>query len=310
MSEMSRRDFLRGALALGAAAVAGDLARGRPSSDGKETQKTEPKEPAPAIAEKTPSVEVKPPAPSSRFLGEEIEMLSKDMENEEKRGLVLAELKRIEIKEADKLSKIRFGDDQAQREKYFKPFLEKKEKIEAAMEAADPGQKVPRAVIRGIIGMESGGKNAFNPATGAAGIFQMTAETARSLGLKVNEKNDERLNLAKAAQAAVKYLLELFERFGGQWGLALAAYAGGPTKLENRLRAKFGLKKDTITSELLRDKMVNIVTLYSREFKYLGKYHSIQYPFGAQAMAQWMDELTEREKKDERKNNESALARL
>lgn len=310
MSEMSRRDFLTGALALGAAAVAGDLARGCPSSDGKEMQKTEPKESAPAIAEKTPLVEVKPPALSSRFLGEEIEMLAKDMKSEKKRGLVLAELKRIEIKEANKLSKIRFGNDQAQREKYFQPFLEKREKIKAAVEAVDPGQKVPRAVIWGIIGMESGGKNAFNPATGAAGIFQMTTETARSLGLKVNEKNDERLNLAKAAQAAVKYLLELSERFGGQWGLALAAYAGGPTKLENRLRAKFGLKKDAITPELLRDKMVNIVTLYSREFKYLGKYHSVQYPFGAQAMARWMDELTERKKKDERKNNESALARL
>lgn len=310
MSEMSRRDFLKGALALGAAAIAGDLACERPSSDGKETQKTEPKELAPAIAEKTPSVEVKPPAPSLRFLGEEIEMLAKNMESEEKRELVLAELKRIEIKEADKLSKIRFSGDQTQREKYFQPFLEKREKVEAAVEAVDPGQKVPRAVIWGIIGMESGGKNAFNSDTGAAGIFQMTAETARSLGLKVNEKNDERLNLAKAAQAAVKYLLELSERFGGQWGLALAAYAGGPSKLERRLRAKFGLKKEPLTPELLKDKLINIVTLYSKKFKFLGKYHSIQYPFGAQAMARWMDELTEREKKDERKNNESALARL
>lgn len=310
MSEgMSRRDFLKGALALGAAAVAGDLACGRPSSDNEETQKIEPKEPAPAIEKKTPSVEVEPPAPSSRFLGEEIETLVMDVKNNDKKE-VLAELTRIEARETGKLLKVRFSKSPKQMEKYFKPFLEKKEKIEAAVEAADPGQKVPRAVIRGIIGMESGGRDMFNEETGAGGIFQMTAETARSLGLKVDKKNDERLDLAKAARAVVEYLLALYERFGGQWGLALAAYAGGPTKLENRLRAKFGLKKEPLTPELLKDKLVNIVTVYSRKFKFLGKYHSIQYPFGAQAMARWMDELTEREKKDERKNNESALARL
>lgn len=292
---MSRRGFLKGVLVLGAT-VAMDAACNRPD---REEAKENKKDPASTTIEQLQSIESGPPEMSSRFLGEEVEMLMRNVGKKEAKKLVLEELARIEKGEAAKLLKVRFNNSQKQMEKYFQPFFDNKEKIMKAIEAADPERKVPRVVILGLIGMESGGANVVNPTSGAAGIFQMTADTARSLDLKVGNKNttkDERFDYAKLSEVVVEYLLKLHTRFGEQWGLALAAYAGGPTRLEDRIRQKFGLKKEALTPELLEKKLINIVTLHSKKFKFLGKKHSVQYPFGAQAMAQWMEELTNRKK--------------
>jgi membrane-bound lytic murein transglycosylase MltF len=42
--------------------------------------------------------------------------------------------------------------------------------------------------------------------TGAAGDFQMEAETARKMGLRISEKNDERFDLDASSAAASKNL--------------------------------------------------------------------------------------------------------
>lgn len=302
--EISRRGFLKGALAAVATVVI-DGACNRP--DREETREKK-KDPASTTIEQLQSIESGSPEMSSRFLGEEVEMLMRNVGKKEVKRLVLEELARIEKGEAAKLLKIRFSNSQKQMEKYFQPFFDNKEKIMEAIEAADPEKKVPRAVIYGLIGMESGGRNkAINQDSGAGGIFQMTAETARSLDLEVNKEKDERLDYVKSSKAVVKYLLTLHTRFGEQWGLALAAYAGGPNRLEDRIRQKFGLKKEELTPELLEKKLINIVTLYSKKFKFLGKKHSVQYPFGAQAMAQWMEELTD-QKKDNSEEGKKVLA--
>ena len=95
----------------------------------------------------------------------------------------------------------------------------------------------------------------------------------------------------KAAAKASQYLENLRARFGNQWGLALMAYSGGPTKLEGRIRTSFKLgEKELLTEKLFREKNINAVTIYSKKFKRLGKHHSVQYPFGAQAMAVWLAE--------------------
>jgi len=61
---------------------------------------------------------------------------------------------------------------------------------------------------------------------GAVGPWQLMPETARILGLKVNQKVDERTNYTKSTHAAAKYLRDLYDEFG-DWLLVIAAYNGG-----------------------------------------------------------------------------------
>lgn len=69
---------------------------------------------------------------------------------------------------------------------------------------------------------------------GAAGLWQLMPETARHLGLKVDQYIDERHDVYKATEAAVKYLRQLYHRFG-DWELALAAYNCGPSRVRQAI---------------------------------------------------------------------------
>jgi membrane-bound lytic murein transglycosylase D len=76
---------------------------------------------------------------------------------------------------------------------------------------------------------------------GAAGLWQIMPATARSLGLRVNSKIDERLDVVKSSRAAAQYLKKLHSQFD-DWLLALAAYNCGPgnvRKAQRRARAYF-----------------------------------------------------------------------
>ncbi len=65
---------------------------------------------------------------------------------------------------------------------------------------------------------------------GAAGIWQLMPQTAKTLGLKVNKEVDERLDPIKSTIAASKYLKNLYTIFGN-WQLVLAAYNAGHIKI-------------------------------------------------------------------------------
>jgi membrane-bound lytic murein transglycosylase D len=70
---------------------------------------------------------------------------------------------------------------------------------------------------------------------GAAGYWQLMPGTARSLGLKVSGRIDERFNVLKATEAACKYLRTLYTQLGS-WSLVAAAYNAGPGYMKNQLK--------------------------------------------------------------------------
>ena len=73
--------------------------------------------------------------------------------------------------------------------------------------------------------IESNLLNAVSPA-GAKGVWQFMPETARQIGMEVNDVVDERYSLEKSTEAACKYFLNAKAKFGS-WTLAAASYNGG-----------------------------------------------------------------------------------
>ena len=73
--------------------------------------------------------------------------------------------------------------------------------------------------------IESALVNAVSSA-GARGVWQFMPETAKGMGLEVNEMVDERYHLEKSTEMACKYLLESKAKLGS-WTLAAASYNGG-----------------------------------------------------------------------------------
>lgn len=74
--------------------------------------------------------------------------------------------------------------------------------------------------------VESELKNSATSSVGAAGIWQLMPETARTFGLKVNGKTDERRQTNRSSLAATAYLTELYNQFD-DWLLVVAAYNCG-----------------------------------------------------------------------------------
>jgi membrane-bound lytic murein transglycosylase D len=82
--------------------------------------------------------------------------------------------------------------------------------------------------------IESGLKTQATSWVGAAGPWQFMPETARSLGLVVNENRDDRRDYPASTQAAARFLKKLFNQFQ-DWLLVIAAYNGGPGVVERAI---------------------------------------------------------------------------
>jgi soluble lytic murein transglycosylase-like protein len=83
------------------------------------------------------------------------------------------------------------------------------------------------ALVAAVVAQESGfDPDAYNKASGAAGLMQLTPVTRRALG--VSDATDAQ----QSVFAGCGYLASLMRRFDGRVRLALAAYNAGPTLVE------------------------------------------------------------------------------
>jgi len=87
-----------------------------------------------------------------------------------------------------------------------------------------------------LVPVESNFTNATSP-SGAKGFWQFMAPTAKELGLRINDKVDERYNVELATKAACVFINDLYRRFGN-WTLTAAAYNGGAGRISKELKAQ------------------------------------------------------------------------
>jgi len=84
--------------------------------------------------------------------------------------------------------------------------------------------------------IESSLVNAVSPA-GARGVWQFMPTTAKEYGMEVTDQVDERYHLEKSTEAACKYLLDAYKKFGN-WTLVAASYNGGMAGINRVLEAQ------------------------------------------------------------------------
>ncbi len=80
---------------------------------------------------------------------------------------------------------------------------------------------------------ESGLTHAVSPAR-AVGFWQLLEGTARDYMLEVNGEVDERYHVEKATEAACKYLLESYAKYGS-WTLAAASFNAGRRGIDRQI---------------------------------------------------------------------------
>ena len=110
---------------------------------------------------------------------------------------------------------------------WAKPYLD-------MMDIILPQHGVPKE-LKYLAVIESNLKSTAVSRVGAVGPWQFMPATARSMGLHVSKKVDERRNYYKSTHAAASYLTELFGIYN-DWLLVVAAYNCGPGNVNNAIR--------------------------------------------------------------------------
>ena len=125
----------------------------------------------------------------------------------------------------------------------FSTYLERMGKYEPLISRKLAQRRMPQELIY-LAMIESGfNPKAKSPAQ-ASGLWQFISETGRRYGLTVNRKIDERNNPARATDAALSYLADLYDKFGS-WYLAAAAYNTGEGRISRIMRQVTGRERGT-----------------------------------------------------------------
>lgn len=125
----------------------------------------------------------------------------------------------------------------------FGIYLQRMGKYEPMISEKLAQREMPQELIY-LAMIESGfNPKAQSPAQ-ASGLWQFIGETGRRYGLTVSRKVDERNNPAKATDAALSYLADLYDRFGS-WYLAFAAYNTGENRVGRIMREVTGSERGT-----------------------------------------------------------------
>lgn len=83
--------------------------------------------------------------------------------------------------------------------------------------------------------IESGLLSTIKSPAGATGIWQFMSISAKHFGLQIGNGIDERMDIYRSTEAAVKMLKILYDEFG-DWALVLAAYNSGEGKVNQAVR--------------------------------------------------------------------------
>ncbi len=89
--------------------------------------------------------------------------------------------------------------------------------------------------LKYIAVIESNLKSGAVSIKGAGGPWQFMPETARQMGLTINDYTDERTDYYKSTNAAAKYLLQLYSQLH-DWLLVMAAYNGGAGRVYSAIQ--------------------------------------------------------------------------
>lgn len=116
----------------------------------------------------------------------------------------------------------------------FPVFLDRMAAFEHLVDSVLTAEGLPRS-LRYLPIIESGYRPAAVSSASAVGLWQFMAPVARGFGMRVTPLVDERRDPVRSTVTAARYLAELRQRFDS-WFLALAAYNGGPYRVERLLR--------------------------------------------------------------------------
>ncbi len=137
----------------------------------------------------------------------------------------------VEINEAI-LKELNFYLANQDGKEFIETSLDRKSQYKKIFDKKFKEYKAPRELLAAALA-ESGFQNLpqeKNPVL-SAGIWQFIPSTARNYGLRVDKEVDERLDIEKETDAALRYLSSLNFRFK-DWRLALLAYNAGENKVQ------------------------------------------------------------------------------
>ena len=111
-----------------------------------------------------------------------------------------------------------------------------KEEVLKMIDRIAPKHGIDPSIIKAIVQAESSFNNQCISRSGAVGLIQLMPETAKEMGLIVNNKVDERWDPEKNLEAGIKYIAKyhkiISNHFGKEdWDLTFAGYNCGPNRI-------------------------------------------------------------------------------